>query len=57
MSKEHQVVKTGLAEEEAKRKEAKVNRGLSKDAKRGKKEAMKREGREKSGEVLPKEDV
>ncbi|TVY44729.1 MFS-type transporter [Lachnellula subtilissima] len=57
LSKEHQVVKTGLAEEEAKRKEAKVNRGLSRDAKRGEKEAMKREGRKESGEVLPQEDV
>ncbi|TVY89496.1 MFS-type transporter [Lachnellula willkommii] len=57
LSKEHQVVKTGLAEEEAKRKEAQVNKRLSKDVKRGEKEAMKREGRKASGEVLPQEDV
>ncbi|TVY47129.1 MFS-type transporter [Lachnellula cervina] len=57
LSKEHQVVKTGLAEEEAKRKEAQVNKRLSRDVKRGEKEALKRDGRKASGEVLPQEDV
>lgn len=47
LSKEHQVTKTGLAEEEAKRKEAQEKKRLSKE--------VKREGR-RSGEV-PKEDV
>ncbi|TVY84201.1 MFS-type transporter [Lachnellula suecica] len=57
LSKDHQVVKTGLAEEEVRRKEAKENKRMSKDEKRGAKEASKREGRKESGEILPSEDV
>jgi low affinity Fe/Cu permease len=57
LSKEHQVTKTGLVEEEAKRKEARDAKRMSKDEKRGEKEAMKREGRKESGEIVPKEDV
>jgi len=57
LSKEHQVVKTGLAEEEVKRKEAQQKKRMSKDEKREAKEAQKREGRKESGEIPPKEEV
>jgi hypothetical protein len=57
LSKEHQVTKTGLAEEESKRKEAREKKRLSRDEKRGENEAAKREGRRESGEIVPKEDV
>lgn len=57
LSKEHQVVKTGLAEEEAKRNAALQEKRLSRGEKRGVTEAMKREGRKESGEIVPQEDV
>ena len=57
LSKEHQVVKTGLAEEEVKRKEAQQKKRLSKEEKQETQEAQKRAGRKEIGEVLPKEEV
>jgi hypothetical protein len=61
LSKEHQVTKTGLAEEEAKRKELQEKKKQSKEAlkeeKRASKEALKRNGKKESGEQVPKEEV
>lgn len=57
LSKEHQVTKTGLAEEEAKRKELQQQKRISRDEQRAEKEAMKRDARKQSGENVPREDV
>ncbi|KAH6663200.1 MFS multidrug transporter-like protein [Halenospora varia] len=61
LTKEHHVTKTGLVEEEAKRKELqatkKANKEKLSEEKRASKELMKKEGRKESGEVLPQEEV
>ncbi|KAH8680110.1 MFS multidrug transporter-like protein [Tricladium varicosporioides] len=61
LTKEHQVTKTGLVEEEAKRKELqatkKANKERLSEEKRASRELMKKEGRKESGEVLPQEEV
>jgi hypothetical protein len=61
LSKEHHVTKTGLAEEEAKRKELQQKKRASKEAlaeeKRASKEMIKAEARKENGEVVPKEEV
>ena len=64
LSKEHEVTKTGLAEEEKKRLETQGKNRMSKDVlrdeKRASKEAMKvdaADNRRKAGEALPKEEV
>jgi hypothetical protein len=57
LSKEHQVVKTGIAEEEKARKEAKENRRLSKEERRASKENEKRENRSEQDGVVRKEEV
>jgi len=64
LSKEHQVTKTGLAEEELKRKELQEKKRQSKDLireeKRAGKEAQKAdaaERRREDGELVPKEEV
>jgi hypothetical protein len=61
LSKDHTVTKTGLAEEEAKRKEEQERKKASKEAlkeeKRASKEMLSDEKKNESGEQLPKEDV
>ncbi len=57
LSKEHQVVKTGIAEEEKARKEAKENRRVSKEERRANKENEKRENRIEQDGVVGKEEV
>lgn len=61
LSKEHQVTKTGLAEEEAKRKELQEKKRQSKEMlreeKRLSKDARRKEELRDSGEVVPKEEV
>ena len=61
LSKEHQVTKTGLAEEEARRKEFQEKRRQSREIlmeeKRGRKEAARKKSQRLSGEVVPKEEV
>jgi hypothetical protein len=61
LSKEHQVTKTGLVEEEAKRKELQERKRQSKEIlseeKRASKEALKKENQRHSGEKVPKEEV
>jgi hypothetical protein len=64
LSKEHEETKTGLVEEEAKRKEVMEKKRMSKEVmreeKRAEKEARKSESAEKrreNGELVPKEDV
>lgn len=53
LDKEHQVVKTGLAEEEAKRKELQENKKMSKELEREQKEQRKSSSREKvAGEAV-----
>lgn len=60
LSKEHQITKTGIAEEEKARKEAKEKKMLSKEARREEEKAIKenekKEDRSEEG-VLPKEEV
>ena len=61
LSKEHQVTKTGLVEEEAKRREFQERKRQSKEMlreeKRASKEALKGNGKHESGERGPKEEV
>ena len=61
LSKEHQVTKTGLVEEEAKRKELQEKKKASKEAiaeeKRASRERLKAQGRKENGEMVPKEEV
>lgn len=61
LSKEHQITKTGLGEEEAKRKELQEKKRLSKaqarEEKRGTQEALKADRQRESGEAVPKEEV
>ena len=61
LSKEHQVTKTGLAEEEAKRKDLQEKKRQSKEMlreeKRASKDALRKENQRESGETVPKEEV
>jgi hypothetical protein len=61
LSKEHQVTKTGLVEEEAKRRELQERKKQSKEIlreeKKASKEALKVENRRESGELVTKEEV
>lgn len=61
LSKDHQITKTGLAEEEAKRKDLQEKKRQSKEIlreeKRASKDALKREIQRDSGEQVSKEEV
>ena len=61
LSKEHQITKTGLVEEEAKRKEMqekkRQNKEMLREEKRASKDVLRREGQRESGEVVSKEEV
>jgi EmrB/QacA subfamily drug resistance transporter len=61
LSKEHQVTKTGLAEEEIKRQELQEKKRLSREQqreeKRASKEMLRAEKKAEAGEQVPKEEV
>jgi Na+/melibiose symporter-like transporter len=57
LSKEHQVTKTGLAEEEARRKQFKEEKKQSKEDKKASKDVFRKENQRESGEPVPMEEV